>query len=132
MIPLSRRCSTEAGLALSTLEPRRTIVYERVADYWGAKLPVNVGQYNFDRIRFEYYRDATVALEAFKADRLDFRAENNSKAWATGYAFKAVDAAGIPVDVDIGRALSIPVIAALVWLGVQRLRRSLDAAEKAD
>ena len=49
-----------------------------------------------------------------------------------GYAFKAVDAAGIPVDVDIGRALSIPVIAALVWMGVRRLRRSLDAAEKAD
>ncbi len=48
----------------------------------------------------------------------------------SGYAFKAANQAGLPVDADIGRALSIPVIAVLVWLGVRRLRRSLAAAEK--
>ncbi|MGI9382417.1 MAG: extracellular solute-binding protein [Methyloligellaceae bacterium] len=73
------------------VKPGRTIVYERVKDHWGAALPVNAGQYNFDQIQFEYYRDTTVALEAFKADRLDFRAENNSKDWATAYDFKAMD-----------------------------------------
>jgi len=69
----------------------RNIVYERVKDYWGANLPVNVGRHNADILQFEYYRDATVALEAFKAGEYDFRVENTSKVWATGYespAFK--------------------------------------------
>ena len=69
----------------------RTIVYERVEDHWGADLPVNRGQYNFDQVQFEYYRDSTVALEAFKADRLDLRVENSAKDWATAYDFKAAD-----------------------------------------
>ena len=56
-------------------------------DYWGANVNVNVGKYNFDEIRYEYYRDATVLLEAFKGDRLDFRAENSARNWATGYNF---------------------------------------------
>ena len=58
--------------------PGRTIVYERVPDYWGADLPVNMGRYNFDEIRYEYYRDPNVALEAFKAGRFDLRVENSS------------------------------------------------------
>ena len=51
----------------------RDASYERVKDYWGADVNVNVGKYNFDEIRYEYYRDATVLLEAFKGDRIDFR-----------------------------------------------------------
>jgi len=70
--------------------PGRSIVYERVADYWGKDLPVNVGTNNFDEIRYEYYRDTVVALEAFKADRLDYRLENSAKNWATAYDFPAV------------------------------------------
>jgi microcin C transport system substrate-binding protein len=70
--------------------PGRSIVYERVKDYWGKDLPVAVGQNNFDELRFEYYRDSQVALEAFKADQIDFRAENSAKDWATGYDFPAV------------------------------------------
>jgi microcin C transport system substrate-binding protein len=70
--------------------PGRSIVYERVKDYWGKDLPVNIGRDNFDELRFEYYRDAQVALEAFKADQIDFRTENISKNWVTAYDFPAV------------------------------------------
>jgi len=66
-------------------EPGRSITYQRVRDYWGQSLPVNRGQYNFDEIRYDYYRDSTVALEAFKAGDYDFREENVSKDWATAY-----------------------------------------------
>jgi len=68
----------------------RTIVYERVKDYWGEKLSVNVGQNNFNELRYEYFRDSTVALEAFKADHIDWRTENSAKNWATAYDFPAV------------------------------------------
>lgn len=67
-------------------EPGRHIEYERVADYWGAELPVRKGQFNFDRVRYEYYRDSTVALQALKAGQYDFREENEARKWATGYA----------------------------------------------
>ncbi|WP_244622727.1 extracellular solute-binding protein [Microvirga brassicacearum] len=67
----------------------RNAAYERVRDYWGETLNVNVGKYNFDEIRYEYYRDATVLLEAFKGDRIDFRVENSARNWATGYNFPA-------------------------------------------
>jgi microcin C transport system substrate-binding protein len=70
--------------------PGRTIVYERVKDYWGRDLNVNVGRDNFDELRFEYFRDSTVAIEAFKADHIDWRTENSAKNWATAYDFPAV------------------------------------------
>jgi len=75
---------------IESLEPGRSITYRRVPDYWGDRLPVNVGRNNFDVIRYDYYRDSTVALEAFKAGAYDFRQENSSKAWATGYRGPAV------------------------------------------
>ena len=68
----------------------RNIVYERVKDYWGKDLNVSVGRDNFDELRFEYFRDTTVALEAFKADTVDWRTENSAKNWATAYDFPAV------------------------------------------
>ncbi len=70
---------------VASLDPGRSITYQRVADYWGAELPVNKGRYNVDTIRYDYYRDGTIALEAFKAGQYDIRRENSSKAWATGY-----------------------------------------------
>jgi len=76
---------------VKSFEAGRSITLERVKNYWGAKLPVTAGQYNFDEMRFDYYRDSTVALEAFKSGEYDFRQENASKIWATGYnspAFK--------------------------------------------
>lgn len=66
-------------------EAGRFVEYERVPDYWGRELAVNRGRDNFDVQRYEYFRDATVALEAFKGGQYDFRAENSAKDWATGY-----------------------------------------------
>ncbi|MDA8247663.1 MAG: extracellular solute-binding protein [Rhodospirillales bacterium] len=68
----------------------RTLTMERVADYWGRELPTAKGQDNFGAIRTEYFRDATVALQAFKAGQIDYRRENISKVWATEYGFPAV------------------------------------------
>ena len=68
----------------------RTVVYERVKDYWAKNLGVSIGRDNFDELRFEYFRDGTVALEAFKADQIDWRTENIAKNWATAYDFPAV------------------------------------------
>lgn len=68
----------------------RSVSLERVKDYWGANLPAQVGQNNFDELRFEFFRDNTVALEAFKADQADWIAENSAKQWATAYDFPAV------------------------------------------
>ena len=68
----------------------RNVVYERVKDYWGANLNVNIGRDNFDELHFEYFRDATVAIESFKAGRVDWRQENSAKNWAMAYDFPAV------------------------------------------
>jgi microcin C transport system substrate-binding protein len=75
---------------IAALEPGRSVVYERVPDYWAAGLPVMVGRHNFDAMRFDYYRDGTVALEAFKGGAYDFRVENSAKSWATAYDVPAV------------------------------------------
>ena len=75
---------------IEKFEPGRFIVYQRDENYWGKELPVNRGQNNIDRLRYDYYRDANVALEAFKAGAYDLRIENNSKLWATGYDFPAL------------------------------------------
>jgi microcin C transport system substrate-binding protein len=76
---------------LESFELGRSTVLARVPDYWAKDLPTAKGLYNFDRIRTEYYRDATVALQAFKAGRIDFRRENISKNWATAYDFPAAE-----------------------------------------
>lgn len=68
----------------------RSITYVRVPEYWGRDLPVNRGRHNFSSIRYDYYRDSTVALQAFKAGEYDFRQENVSKDWATAYDVPAV------------------------------------------
>ncbi len=70
--------------------PGRSVTYERVADYWGKDLPVNKGQWNYDEIRFDYYRDETVAFESFKAGNLDYWQETSAKNWATAYDFPAL------------------------------------------
>src|SRR6266481_4937433 len=67
----------------------RNVVYERVKEYWGHELNVNRGRDNFDEIRVEYFRDPTVALEAFRGDQIDFRFENSALYWATRYDFPA-------------------------------------------
>jgi microcin C transport system substrate-binding protein len=77
---------------IDSLEAGRSITYRRVADYWGADLPVNRGRNNFDTMRYDYYRDASIALEAFKAGEYDLRVENVAKNWANGYNGPALDA----------------------------------------
>jgi microcin C transport system substrate-binding protein len=68
----------------------RSVTLERVKEYWGANNPTQIGQNNFDEIHYEYFRDNTVALEAFKADQADWILENSAKQWATAYDFPAV------------------------------------------
>jgi microcin C transport system substrate-binding protein len=68
----------------------RTLSLERVPDVWSKDLPVMRGLANFDTRRTEYFRDGTVALEAFKAGQIDFREENVAKEWATAYEFPAM------------------------------------------
>jgi microcin C transport system substrate-binding protein len=75
---------------IKEVKPGRSISFERVADYWGKDLPVNAGQWNYDEIRFEYYRDETVAFESFKAGNLDYWQETSAKNWAIAYDFAAV------------------------------------------
>ena len=75
---------------LSKFEQGRFVEFERVKDYWGADLPVNVGTNNFDRLRYEYFRERQVAFEAFKSGQLNFVEEYTARQWATGYDFPAV------------------------------------------
>ena len=76
---------------IKNVQPGRSISYERVPDYWGKDLPVNKGMWNYDEVRFEYYRDQTVAFESFKAGNLDYWQESSAKNWATSYNFSAVE-----------------------------------------
>ena len=68
----------------------RHIVYERVKNHWSSGLNANVGLNNLDELRYEYFRDTTIALEAFKTSTVDWRTENSAKNWATAYDFSAV------------------------------------------
>ena len=68
----------------------RSIVYKRNPDYWAKDLPVNLGRWNFDKLRYEYFRDRTAGMEAFKAGAYDFREEFTSKVWANAYNFPAI------------------------------------------
>ena len=70
---------------IGRVTPGRRIEFVRVADYWGRDLPVNAGYNNFDRIRYEYFFDASVMREAMKAGQFDWRAENTASAWARAY-----------------------------------------------
>ncbi|MBX9700273.1 MAG: extracellular solute-binding protein, partial [Acetobacteraceae bacterium] len=75
---------------IERFEAGRGVTYRRVADYWGRDLPTMKGTNNFDTMRYEYFRDSTVVLEAFKAGQIDFRQENIAKDWATAYDFPAL------------------------------------------
>ena len=75
---------------VSRFEQGRFVEYERVKDYWAADLPVNVGVNNFDRIRWEYYRERQIAFEDFKSGKLNYHEEYTARFWATQYGFPAV------------------------------------------
>jgi microcin C transport system substrate-binding protein len=117
---------------VESVDPGRSITLKRVEDYWGAKLAVNVGRYNFDRIRTDYYRDGTVALEAFKAGQFDLRMENVSKYWATAYDIPAVNQGLIKKeDIPNGRSTgmqSFAFNARRALFADKRVREALDYA----
>ena len=71
-------------------EAGRFIEYQRIADWWGAGLPVSVGQNNFDTVRYEFYRDREVGFQGFTAKNYLFREEFTSRTWATAYDFPAI------------------------------------------
>jgi len=75
---------------VDTMDVNKQIVYRRNPDYWGNDLPINRGRHNFDSIRIEYFTDDTPAFEAFKAGEVTFRAESDSKKWATQYTFPKI------------------------------------------
>jgi microcin C transport system substrate-binding protein len=75
---------------LERFEASRSLVYRRAPEWWARDLPTMKGTQNFDVQRYEYFRDTTVALEAFKAGQIDFRSENVARDWATAYDFPAV------------------------------------------
>lgn len=83
--PLSTPPPGSGPYRISDYKLGQYITYSRVPDYWAANLPVNRGRYNFDTIRYDYYLDDNVALEAFKSGAFDFRMESSPKNWATQY-----------------------------------------------
>jgi peptide/nickel transport system substrate-binding protein len=76
---------------ISRVDPGRTVIFERDPDYWAANLPIRRGLFNFQEIRFEFFREATAMFEAFKNGTLDFRFETDSVRWAEGYKFPAAE-----------------------------------------
>ncbi len=84
---------------VARFEAGRYIEYERVKDWWGGDLPVSRGQYNFDNVRFEYFRDRDVAFEGFTAKAYLFREEFTSRIWATRYDFPALRDGKVKRDV---------------------------------
>jgi microcin C transport system substrate-binding protein len=84
---------------VDSIAQARTIVYRRNPDYWAKDLPINRGRWNFDKIRYEYFRDRTAGMEAFKAGFYDFREEFTSKVWATEYDFPAIRAGRVKKEV---------------------------------
>ena len=76
---------------ISRFQPGRFIEYERVRNYWGSKHPVNVGRFNFDTIRYDFYRDTHIAMEAMNSGQMDWRLESDPRYWADGYSKNALE-----------------------------------------
>lgn len=98
--------------AVGSVDPGRFIVYTRNPDYWGRDLPVNRGRFNFDEVRFEYYRDGTAMFEAFKSGAITFWNEEDPARWASGYDVGAVKDGRIKrVEFDIGLPAGMTALA---------------------
>ena len=100
--------------------PGRSITYQRVPDFWGAKLNTYIGTNNFDRVSYEYFRDTDVEFEAFKADQFDFWPENEAKRWATAYDFPALTAGKVTKE-----NVTLAQVSGLMVGFVPNLRRPL-------
>jgi ABC-type transport system substrate-binding protein len=80
---------------VSDVRPGHSVTFKRDPNYWGRKLGINRGSWNFDEVRFDYYRDANSYFEAFKKGLYDVRAENDPGRWQTGYDVPAIRAGAI-------------------------------------
>lgn len=83
---------------IQSVKAGETIIYAKDPDYWGKDLPLQTGMWNFDEVRFDYYRDANAAFEAFKSGLADVRVENDPVRWNTGYDFPAVKEGKITLE----------------------------------
>ena len=88
--PLTEAPIGSGPYRIASFELGRSVTYRRDPNWWAKDLPTAIGTNNFDTVRIEYFRDSTVAMQAFKAGSIDVRAENISKNWATAYDFPAV------------------------------------------
>nr|WP_194437773.1 extracellular solute-binding protein [Vibrio fluminensis] len=89
--PLSEPPVGSSAYKVSDYKVGQSVTYSLVEDYWAKDLPVNVGRYNFEQTQYDYYRDDTVMLEAFKAGEFDFRLETSAKFWANSYTGQNFD-----------------------------------------
>jgi len=87
--PLTEAPMGSGPYRVESFDLGRSVTYARRDDWWAKDRPTGRGLDNFDRVRIEYYRDPTIAFEAFKAGRVDWRQENIARQWATGYDFPA-------------------------------------------
>jgi peptide/nickel transport system substrate-binding protein len=88
---------------VSRVDPGRSISFKHDNDYWGGDLAVNRGRFNFDEVRFDYFRDASVMLEAFKSGAIDLRLEEDPGRWADAYDIEPVrDGRIVKAEFDIG------------------------------
>ena len=92
---------------IARVDAGRSITYERDPNYWGRDLPVNRGRFNFDEIRFDYFREDATLFEAFKTGAIDLRNEDNPALWAQGYTFPAVQSGSViraemPIGIPAG------------------------------
>ncbi|WP_104747780.1 extracellular solute-binding protein [Helicobacter cetorum] len=76
---------------ISSFNIGKRVVYRRNFNYWAKNLPSRKGQFNFNQVRFEYYKDETIALQAFLSGAYDWRIESVAKIWARGYTGKAIE-----------------------------------------
>jgi peptide/nickel transport system substrate-binding protein len=114
---------------VSNIDAGRSITYARDKNYWGRDLPVNKGRFNFDEFRFDYFRDSSVMLEAFKSGTLDLRLEEDPARWADAYNIDAVrDGRIIKTEFDIGLPAGMSALVFNTRRAVfadQRVRRAL-------
>lgn len=114
---------------IASVDPGRAIVYQRNPDWWGKDLPINRGRFNFDEIRFDYYRDDAAMFEAFKSGAIDVRPEEDPSRWAEGYDARTIANGDIVKgEFDIGLPAGMAGLAFNTRRAVfadQRVRRAL-------
>lgn len=106
--PTLDRVLGSGAYRIGNFEQGRFVEYERVADYWGRDLPVNIGTNNFATVRYEYYRDRQIAFEAFKSGALNYREEYTARIWATAYKFPALQQRKVKME-ELAEGRAAPI-----------------------